>query len=530
MKVLIIGLDGATWTVFNDFVLDQFMPNLRRLKTQGSSGILKSTVPPITPAAWTTCITGCHPYTHGVVGFRDFCFKTNALHVSTAASCRVPNLFETLSGQGFKVAAINVPWTYPCRKVNGIIVAGYGIPGVDSQFTYPVDFRDELLQAIPDYRVLADWQNENDDQPEVFDANIARVERCFEQRVEAAAFVNDKIKPDVLMVEIQNVDMLQHRIWAFIDSQSRDQYPFQRDRIYKMFRKLDAVIGRLMELADKTDAHVLLVSDHGFCGMKGTVRPNVLLHQWGYLKIQSPLQRAFRRVRRNLDSFFHKRLDNAGIEFKTPVNWRHSKAMMVYPAMYGFIYLNVKDRIPNDRVNANSGYGEMLNDLKSRFQSVLDPKSQKPIFDTVATPEEFFGKDDLDPEITGDLLLIPRQGYILHQTTSIRKPPVEATGSDDISGCHSPDGVFLVNGAAIKQNYCIQSHIVNITPTVYALLEVPIPGHLDGQYIEDIFTQKPNVICRTVEEASEKTRQKADLTDSEEDEVIRRLADLGYMD
>ena len=43
------------------------------------------------------------------------------------------------------------------------------------------------------HRVLADWQNENDDQPEVFDANIARVERCFEQRVEAAAFVNDKI-------------------------------------------------------------------------------------------------------------------------------------------------------------------------------------------------------------------------------------------------------------------------------------------------------------------------------------------------
>ena len=530
MKVLIIGLDGATWTVFNDFVLDRFMPNLRRLKTQGSSGILKSTIPPITPAAWTTCITGCHPYTHGVVGFRDFCFKTNALHVSTAASCRVPNLFETLSGQGFKVAAINVPWTYPCRKVNGVMVAGYGMPGVESQFTYPADFRDELLRKIPDYTVLADWQKENDDRPDVFDANIARVERCFEQRLQAAAFVNDKISPDVLMVEIQNVDMLQHRIWPFIDSQTRDQYPSQRDRIYKMFHKLDAVIGRLMELAGRTDAHVLLVSDHGFCGMKGTVRPNVLLHQWGYLKLQSPLQRAFRRVGRNLDKVFHKRLENASIEFKTPVNWRLSKAMMVYPAMYGFIYLNMKGCGLSSRTDPNSGYDEILNDLKTRFQAVLDPNSQQPIFDTVATPGEFFRKDDLDPEITGDLLLIPKQGYNLHQTTSIRKPPVEATSSGDMSGCHSPDGVFLVNGTAIKQNYCSQSHIVNITPTVYALLGVPIPGHLDGQYIEDIFTQKPNAIYQTVDDASEKARQKADLTDSEEDEVIRRLADLGYMD
>lgn len=530
MKVLIIGLDGATWTVFNDFVLERFMPNLRRLKTQGSWGVLKSTVPPITPAAWTTCITGCHPYTHGVVGFRDFSFKTNTLKISTSASCRVPYLFETLSQQGFRVAAINVPWTYPCRKINGIMVAGYGMPGVDTEFTYPTDFRDELLQKIPDYRVLADWQKEKDDRPEVFDANIARVERCFQLRYEAAVLINNKIKPDVMMVEFQNVDMLQHFIWPFFDSQSRDLYPGQRDRIYKMFTKLDSAIGQLMELAERTNAHVLLVSDHGFCRMKGTIRPNVLLHQWGYLKLQSGLQRVIRRVRRNVESIFHKRVENAGIEFKTPVNWKATKAMMVYPAMYGFIYLNLNGRDPNHRLNPNSGCNEMLNDLKKRFQSVLDPNSGQPIFDAVATPKEFFGREDLNPEIVGDLLLIPKDGYILHQTTNTKKQPVEITGSSDMTGCHCPDGVYVVNGSGIRQNYAMQTHIVNITPTIYTILGATTPGYLDGQCIDDVFVEKPKVIQKSDDDISDKSRQKSTLSDNEEDEVVKRLTDLGYLD
>ena len=184
------------------------------------------------------------------------------------------------------------------------MVAGYGMPGVDSQFTYPADFRDELLREIPDYTVLADWQDDKDNSLDIFDANIKRVERCFEQRWEAAAFVNEKIKPDLMMVEIQNIDMLQHRIWAYIDSKTRDQYPDRRDRLYKMYEKLDGIIGRLIELADSYDAHIVMASDHGFCRMDATVRPNVMLHQWGYLKLQSPLQRAFRRFRRNLGSGF----------------------------------------------------------------------------------------------------------------------------------------------------------------------------------------------------------------------------------
>jgi len=297
-----------------------------------------------------------------------------------------------------------------------------------------------------------------------------------------------------------------------------------------MYQKLDAVIGRLMEMAESQNAHILLASDHGFCRMVGTVRPNVMLHEWGYLRLQSPLQRFVRRLRRNLDSVFHKRLDNAHIEFKTPVNWRSSRAMMVYPAMYGIVYLNVKGRNPGGCVDAGADYENILDDLKTRFQSITDPDSGLKIFEAVAAPGEFFGKKTLDPEIVGDLWLIPRDGYNLHQTTSVKKRTVEPTGTDGMAGCHSPDGVYIVNGAGIKKNYSAHTSIVNIAPTVYALMEVPMPGFLDGQCIEEVFVEKPKAISAHHEDISERNRQKADMTQSEEEEVLRRLADLGYLE
>src|SRR5687767_14919828 len=57
-KVLIIGLDGATFDVLTPLVEAGRMPNLKHLIETGVSGILDSTKPPITPAAWTTFMTG----------------------------------------------------------------------------------------------------------------------------------------------------------------------------------------------------------------------------------------------------------------------------------------------------------------------------------------------------------------------------------------------------------------------------------------------------------------------------------------
>ena len=56
MKVLIIGSDDATWNVFDNYTLQNYMPNLNELKNNGYCELLRSTDPPITSVAWTTHI------------------------------------------------------------------------------------------------------------------------------------------------------------------------------------------------------------------------------------------------------------------------------------------------------------------------------------------------------------------------------------------------------------------------------------------------------------------------------------------
>jgi predicted AlkP superfamily phosphohydrolase/phosphomutase len=531
MKVLIIGLDGATWDVLDDFLLSNHMPNLNGLKTNGYSGVLQSTHPPSTPPAWTTCITGCQPYTHGVVGFRDYSFRNNSLRISTAASCRVPTMWEELSNQGYKVASINVPWTYPCRKVNGIMVAGYGLPGTEVQFTYPEDFRKELLEKIPDYQILARWEKSENNDQEQFEVNVSRVERSFEQRLETAVLVNEKIKPDVMMVQFQNTDLIQHFVWPYLDKHTRDKYPFERDRFFTMFEKLDRIIGDLLKLADSDNSVVAIVSDHGLCKLLGSVRLNMLLYDWGYLKFQSRVHRFFRRCRRNLDSLLSKEKSTWTIEFKTPVDWKRTKAMMTYPSMNGNIYLNVKGRNENGCVHQGEEDNNIINDLKLRFSKVVNPLTGEQIFSHVATPEELYNCENIDAEIVGDLVLVPARGYIVHQSTKRKGDRIRLQPEDSFPGCHCYEGIYIFCGSNIHSGRSEQAHIVDIAPTIYAALEAKMPDYLDGRVLESIFIEKKEIMHQEKQaDLSQQTRDKRVLSAKEEDEITKRLSALGYMD
>jgi predicted AlkP superfamily phosphohydrolase/phosphomutase len=68
-KVALIGLDSITPVMVERFLAEGRMPNLARLRERGFSSEVTSTMPPTTPAAWTTIATGAWPSTHGVEGF-----------------------------------------------------------------------------------------------------------------------------------------------------------------------------------------------------------------------------------------------------------------------------------------------------------------------------------------------------------------------------------------------------------------------------------------------------------------------------
>ncbi len=68
-RVLIIGIDGATFDLIQPWAEAGDLPNLARLMAEGVHGLLESTLPPVTSPAWPTFATGKNPGKHSVFDF-----------------------------------------------------------------------------------------------------------------------------------------------------------------------------------------------------------------------------------------------------------------------------------------------------------------------------------------------------------------------------------------------------------------------------------------------------------------------------
>jgi predicted AlkP superfamily phosphohydrolase/phosphomutase len=528
VKVLIIGIDGATWDVLDDLLLDRCMPNLKRLKSEGYSGVLQSTEPPITPAAWTACITGCLPPTHGIAGFREYSFKDDSISIGNATGCLVPNIWQELSTQGFKVVSINVPWTYPCQEIRGIMVAGHGSPGI---FTYPNEFREKLLHQIPDYDIVGRWDNAENYTPAQLESIITIVERSLEQRLQVARLVTREVDWSVMMVEFQDLDKLGHYMWPYLAKNTRDEYPLQRDRIFRMFNRLDQIMGDLLDLAATDKLLVAMVSDHGMIHKTCDVMPNTFLYRWGYMRFQGLYRRLIRRLCLNVRSLSSAKSAPAHIELKGRIDWKRSKAAVIHTEISGYVYLNVKGRQPYGCVTPGKEYNDIVEDLRRRFSEVACPVTGRPIFERVATPAEIYDVEDIDAEHFGDLILIPQHGYFLKSRMSEKGDYAEPVPAESLQGTHHPNGIFVFWGPTVKSAGNKRAHIADIAPTLYAALGAKLPRYMNGKPLEDIFSRRTKIEYQGEgDQSAAVPPKKKRLSATEEAVVAKRLAELGYLD
>jgi predicted AlkP superfamily phosphohydrolase/phosphomutase len=57
-RTVLIGLDGATFSILDSLMKDGVMPFLKEFVESGMRAELLSVVPPLTPPAWTSLMTG----------------------------------------------------------------------------------------------------------------------------------------------------------------------------------------------------------------------------------------------------------------------------------------------------------------------------------------------------------------------------------------------------------------------------------------------------------------------------------------
>jgi predicted AlkP superfamily phosphohydrolase/phosphomutase len=82
-RVIVLGFDGYDYALTRDLIAQGRLPNLARVAQAGGFTPLESSIPPQSPVAWSTFITGLDPGRHGIFDFIHRDPKTLEPYLST---------------------------------------------------------------------------------------------------------------------------------------------------------------------------------------------------------------------------------------------------------------------------------------------------------------------------------------------------------------------------------------------------------------------------------------------------------------
>ena len=555
-RMLIVGLDGATWDLADPLIQAGDLPVLARLVAEGARAPLNSTTPPMTLPSWSSMLTGCNPGRHGIFDFVRKIPGKWQLEFTNASHRRVPTLHRVLSDRGARVASIAVPTTWPPDPLNGVVISGFDSPvstGIDGSFCHPPQLYGEIQRRFGGLK-FADFQ-ESEIGPGWHEDALGALLREIPRKQRIAEWLLKEERWDAFMLLFGESDTVSHHFWMFHDPDS-PRHPANapsvlRDAIRRVYIALDQALGRLIEAAGPD--HVCICSDHGFGGAGVHVLYlNRYLEQAGWLKyrrqvrvdgmrsgsgmadrirglaatkLPSQLQgKVFRAVPDALLGHIETRSRYGDLDLHST---RALSDEMNYAAT---LRLNFPEEDAAGRAAATTELSQLLSEWTVDGHRVVD---------AVHTRESLYQGPCVgdSPELILELNL--REGTTYTLLPSARADPGQTWRLLDpheypggkglgMNGTHRQHGVLTLWGHGVRAGARVAAGMPDIAPTLLHLMGEAVPAHMDGA----VLTEALDAGLTEVERAAPAPVQHTSPTSATAEEaaaIARRLERLGYL-
>jgi predicted AlkP superfamily phosphohydrolase/phosphomutase len=554
-KVLVIGLDGATPELVDRWVGEDKLPYLKQMIQQGVYGKLKSTYPPISPAAWTTFATGYNPGKHGTFDFRDYdprrysCFADTIVDSNAFAG---KSIWDLVGASGQKVGVITVPVTYPAWKVNGFMISGYPTPDAAKSFAYPPELGERIPPLTEDSAFFKSAA-----QSEV----LKELNRITHLRTDVSIAELTKDEYGLFIMVIGATDRAHHDWWKFIDPE-HPAYDEKEAAIYgnyilEVYQAADDCIGKFLKVIDD-DTTVIVMSDHG--GMahpklyfntnnwlrnldllapspkaekkKGGVNAafkqfyRTKIRRLPYLeKLYRTLPQSLKKYATNLDSQTMMNLD--------VIDWKHTKAYRfpMYPPVEG-VMINVIGRQAEGCVQPGEEYEALRTRILEEVPTIRNPVTGEPIVLEAYRREELYHGERL--ETAPDIILVTQDYYKGGTSIDELVSDVPLDILSKLSGLHRMDGIVLLQGPHIRQDVRVEgAGIIDVAPTILYALGMPIPSDMDGKPLlgifEESYTKQTEASYTDEHKYEDVASDEYGYSEEEEESVRLKLEALGYL-
>jgi predicted AlkP superfamily phosphohydrolase/phosphomutase len=503
-KVLLFCLDGASWNVINPLLKSNSIPNFQRLLSRSSWGVLESCDPLISAVLWTSIISGKSPDQHGIHSF-----------LTNSESVRCKRLWDIFKDDGLSIGLYGFLLTWPPYPLKGFIVPGFLAGGTQ---TFPenlsfikrlwikekVNRKTNILEYL---RFVYHGVDNGLRLKTIIESGWNVLKRAIEKPDYLSQFYKKrilglklntdiylhllkKVKPEFTCFYTNVIDACSHNYWkfaypdGFLDVKN-DEIDKFKEVIKLIYQEVDNVLGRILSVLDK-DTIVLVLSDHGF-------KPNYHSNRrLSLIKTDSLLEKL------GMSRFFE------GMNIALKVYFREKDSGTFQFDNFCALLKKIKFK-KNDKTIFNVStdtYSNVICELS--YKDIYEEKNDV-LYSEVLFPDNriYKFKDIIDDSVI------------------------------NTSGMHDKNGVLILQGKNIKQNYNFgRVSIYDVVPTILALIKKPVAKDMAGNPIVKVFRKEfiknnPVMYIETYED--EKIETEKNPISIDESSIHKELEELGYI-
>ncbi|AIJ04926.1 type I phosphodiesterase/nucleotide pyrophosphatase 2 [Methanocaldococcus bathoardescens] len=505
VRVVVIGLDGATWDLIKPWADTGELPTFKKLMENGAWGVLESTIPPITCPAWVSMLTGKNPGKLGIYYFRQPNWDTMQMENVKIDWDKYRPLWKILNYHGLVTNIINTPTATP--KPNGYKGVYIHCPIMGSsdeeKFAYP-EFVREKIKKIGYERIVTKPPEEIGE-----DEYISKVYEITKKKIAIAFDLFQNTKWDLFFFTIFYTDQMKHYFWHYMDPNHPKHKPSKyQNAILEFYKFIDTKLNDFLDSLTEEDI-LFLVSDHGHGGMYREVNYNIYFNEMGLLKFKGQTTKIVKHKKlynllRKLYSFrlikviveninFMKRLKKEIRIDMENIDWNQTLAYNPTP---NAIYINLIGREKYGIVDKKD-YDIVREKVIAILKNLEDPNTNEKVVEKIWKKEEIYSGEYL--EIMPDILIEPinETSYINYGFDNLWKGQTFSEPTPLTYSTHTLRGIFLAYGKGIKKGYKIENaKIYDIVPTILHIFGLPIPNDMDGRVLMEIFEKDSEFVKR----------------------------------
>lgn len=486
--MLVIGLDGASWNLIDDWIEAEDLPTFKRLKERSCWGPLESSIPPITCPAWRCYSTGKNPGRLGVFWWQHIDVEKRQVSFPNSRSFKSRDLWDYLNDAGIRTGIVGMPGTFPPSPVDGFLVAG-GPEAHSKGYAYPNSLEHTL--NAEGYKVHPPISG-----PLQAGSPLIRdILKVIRMRFQTARRLLAQEPVTFLQVTTFYLNMLQHY--------------FYRDEPVK--RAWQLIDGELAQMVNDFD-YVAVLSDHGTAPMKRTFFISAWLQREGYLYYEDEHRVADLLFKLGInrtaalsllgrlglagflsrfDSLIHfaRRYipDEEGVVSEAGgflasgseegsldgVDWKRTR---VIASPQGPLYIN------REALTGEEEYEALRSELIEKLESLQDEETgEKPLARVYRREELYSG-----PYVTQapDLVALDAEAY--HNRGGMGRHIL--FGSSNWKGNNALHGLFMIGGPGIQEGKRVSgARIYDLAPTMLRLMGCRPADDMDGRVLQEIF-------------------------------------------